>query len=61
MQRHSDEGARIIDRLGFLDDEELRLGAGAQFCPRCVTALERLLQDELEAERVRAPALATAS
>jgi diguanylate cyclase (GGDEF)-like protein/putative nucleotidyltransferase with HDIG domain len=119
MQRHSDEGARIIDRLGFLNDavpairhhherfdgtgypdrlagediplgariihvadaldsmlttriyraarpaheaiEELRLGAGAQFCPRCVTALERLLQDELEAERVRAPALATAS
>jgi diguanylate cyclase (GGDEF)-like protein/putative nucleotidyltransferase with HDIG domain len=119
MQRHSDEGARIIDRLGFLNDavpairhhherfdgtgypdrlagediplgariihvadaldsmlttriyraarpahealEELRRGAGSQFCPRCVTALERLLRGELEAERVRAPALATAS
>jgi diguanylate cyclase (GGDEF)-like protein/putative nucleotidyltransferase with HDIG domain len=119
MQRHSDEGARIIDRLGFLDDavpairhhherfdgtgypdglagediplgariihvadaldsmlttriyraarpandalDELRRGAGSQFCPRCVAALERLLQGELEAERLRAPALATAS
>jgi putative nucleotidyltransferase with HDIG domain len=119
MQRHSDEGARIIDRLGFLNDavpairhhherfdgtgypnrlagediplgariihvadaldsmlttriyraarpahealEELRRGAGSQFCPRCVNALERLLQGELEAERVRAPALVTAS
>jgi diguanylate cyclase (GGDEF)-like protein/putative nucleotidyltransferase with HDIG domain len=119
MQRHSDEGARIIDRLGFLTDavpairhhherfdgtgypdrlagediplgariihvadaldsmlttriyraarpahealDELRRGAGSQFCPRCVTALERLLQGELEAERVRAPELATAS
>ena len=119
MQRHSDEGARIIDRLGFLDDavpairhhherfdgtgypdglagediplgariihvadaldsmlttriyraarpandalDELRRGSGTQFCPRCVTALERLLQGELEAERVRAPALANAS
>ena len=119
MQRHSDEGARIIDRLGFLNDavpairhhherfdgtgypnglageeiplgariihvadaldsmlttriyraarpahealDELRRGSGSQFCPRCVTALERLLQGEVEAERVRAPALATAS
>ena len=119
MQRHSDEGARIIDRLGFLHDavpairhhherfdgtgypeglagediplgariihvadaldsmlttriyraarpahdalDELRRGSGTQFCPRCVTALERLLQGELETERVRAPALATAS
>jgi diguanylate cyclase (GGDEF)-like protein/putative nucleotidyltransferase with HDIG domain len=119
MQRHSDEGARIIDRLGFLNDavpairhhherfdgtgypdrlagediplgariihvadaldsmlttriyraarpahealDELRRGAGSQFCPRCVNALERLLQGELEVERVRAPALATAS
>ena len=119
MQKHSDEGARIIDRLGFLNDavpairhhherfdgtgypeglagediplgariihvadaldsmlttriyraarpandalDELRRGAGTQFCPRCVTALERLLQGELEAERVRAPALANAS
>ena len=101
MQRHADEGARIIDRLGFLNDavpairhhherfdgtgypdrlkgEEIPLGAriihvadaldsmlttriyraarpaaeaigelhraaGTQFCPRCVTALERIL------------------
>jgi diguanylate cyclase (GGDEF)-like protein/putative nucleotidyltransferase with HDIG domain len=101
MQRHADEGARIIDRLGFLGDavpairhhherfdgtgypdglrgeeiplgariihvadaldsmlttriyraarpleeslEELRSAAGTQFCPRCVTALERIL------------------
>jgi len=101
MQRHADEGARIIDRLGFLGDavpairhhherwdgagypdglageeiplgariihvadaldsmltnriyrtarpaadalDELRRGAGGQFCPRCVSALERLL------------------
>jgi putative nucleotidyltransferase with HDIG domain len=101
MQRHAEEGARIIDRLGFLQDavpsirhhherfdgtgypdriagEEIPLGAriihvadaldsmlttriyraarpvnealaevknkaGSQFCPRCVTALERIL------------------
>jgi putative nucleotidyltransferase with HDIG domain len=101
MQRHADEGARIIDRLGFLGDavpairhhherfdgkgypdglrgeeiplgariihvadaldsmlttriyraarpleeslEELRGAAGTQFCPRCVTALEKIL------------------
>jgi HD-GYP domain-containing protein (c-di-GMP phosphodiesterase class II) len=101
MQRHAEEGARIIDRLGFLNDavpaihhhherfdgtgypdrlqgediplgariihvadaldsmlttriyraarpaaealQELRLAAGTQFCPRCVTALERIL------------------
>ena len=101
MQRHADEGARIIDRLGFLNDavpairhhherfdgtgypdrlrgeeiplgariihvadaldsmlttriyraarpatealDELRHAAGTQFCPRCVTALERIL------------------
>ena len=101
MQRHADEGARIIDRLGFLNDavpairhhherfdgtgypdrlrgeeiplgariihvadaldsmlttriyraarpldealRELRHAAGTQFCPRCVTALERIL------------------
>src|SRR6266571_7244267 len=101
MQGHADEGARIIDRLGFLNDavpairhhherydgtgypdglegeeiplgariihvadaldsmlttriyraarpasealEELRRAAGTQFCPRCVSALERIL------------------
>ena len=101
MQRHAEEGARIIDRLGFLNDavpairhhherfdgtgypdrlhgediplgariihvadaldsmlttriyraarpaaealEELRRAAGTQFCPRCVSALERIL------------------
>jgi diguanylate cyclase (GGDEF)-like protein/putative nucleotidyltransferase with HDIG domain len=101
MQRHADEGARIIDRLGFLNDavpairhhherfdgtgypdrlkgeeiplgariihvadaldsmlttriyraarpasealDELRQAAGSQFCPRCVSALERIL------------------
>jgi diguanylate cyclase (GGDEF)-like protein/putative nucleotidyltransferase with HDIG domain len=101
MQRHADEGARIIDRLGFLGDavpsirhhherfdgtgypdrltgeeiplgariihvadaldsmlttriyraarpleealEELHGAAGSQFCPRCVSALERVL------------------
>src|SRR5206468_7241058 len=104
MQRHAAEGARIIDRLGFLDDAvpairhhherydgtgypdgiggeeiplgariihvadaldsmlttriyraarpagealgELRRAAGTQFCPRCVTALERILPIE---------------
>jgi diguanylate cyclase (GGDEF)-like protein/putative nucleotidyltransferase with HDIG domain len=101
MQRHAEEGARIIDRLGFLNDavpairhhherfdgtgypdrlagediplgariihvadaldsmlttriyraarpaaealQELRSSAGTQFCPRCVSALERIL------------------
>jgi putative nucleotidyltransferase with HDIG domain len=101
MHRHAAEGARIIDRLGFLDDavpairhhherfdgtgypdrlegeeiplgariihvadaldsmvttriyraarpaeealDELRQAAGTQFCPRCVSALERIL------------------
>jgi diguanylate cyclase (GGDEF)-like protein/putative nucleotidyltransferase with HDIG domain len=101
MKRHADEGAHIIDRLGFLNDavpairhhherfdgtgypdrlqgeeiplgariihvadaldsmlttriyraarpaaealEELRRAAGTQFCPRCVSALERIL------------------
>src|SRR5579859_2609670 len=101
MRRHPDEGARIIERIGFLDDavpairhhhenydgtgyplglkredvplgariihvadafdsmmttriyrtamgldfalSELRNGAGGQFCPRCVDALERAL------------------
>jgi putative nucleotidyltransferase with HDIG domain len=112
MQRHADEGARIIDRLGFLNDavpairhhherfdgtgypdglkgeeiplgariihvadaldsmlttriyraarpaaeamRELREAAGTQFCPRCVSALERVLPPELlqaEADR----------
>jgi putative nucleotidyltransferase with HDIG domain len=104
MQRHADEGARIIDRLGFLGDavpairhhherwdgagypdalvgeeiplgariihvadaldsmltdriykparpagealDELRGGAGSQFCPRTVSALARLLEGE---------------
>jgi putative nucleotidyltransferase with HDIG domain len=108
MQRHADEGARIIDRLGFLQDavpairhhherfdgtgypdgiageeiplgariihvadaldsmlttriyraarpadealEELRRGSGSQFCPRCVSALERLLRTEESGE-----------
>jgi putative nucleotidyltransferase with HDIG domain len=102
MRRHADEGARIIDRLGFLADAvpairhhherfdgsgypeglrgeeiplgariihvadaldsmltsriyrpalserealaELRTGAGKQFCPRCVRALEQVLE-----------------
>jgi diguanylate cyclase (GGDEF)-like protein/putative nucleotidyltransferase with HDIG domain len=118
MQRHAEEGARIIDRLGFLDDavpairhhherfdgagypdglageeiplgariihvadaldsmltnriyraarpaaealDELRRGAGSQFCPRCVGALERLLGDEGR-ERAATPPLAAAS
>jgi diguanylate cyclase (GGDEF)-like protein/putative nucleotidyltransferase with HDIG domain len=119
MQRHADEGARIIDRLGFLNDavpairhhherfdgtgypeglagediplgariihvadaldsmlttriyraarpadealEELRGGSGSQFCPRCVSALERLLQTETADEReAPGPLLASA-
>jgi diguanylate cyclase (GGDEF)-like protein/putative nucleotidyltransferase with HDIG domain len=119
MQRHADEGARIIDRLGFLNDAvpairhhherwdgsgypdrlrgeeiplgariihvadaldsmlttriyraarpaaealaELRRAAGTQFCPRCVTALERILPvDGLEAvEGIRTELLAS--
>jgi diguanylate cyclase (GGDEF)-like protein/putative nucleotidyltransferase with HDIG domain len=105
MQQHAEEGARIIERLGFLQDavpairhhherwdgsgypgrlagdeiplgariihvadaldsmlttriyrrarslpdalEEVRRGAGAQFCPRCVAALEQLLPLEV--------------
>jgi diguanylate cyclase (GGDEF)-like protein/putative nucleotidyltransferase with HDIG domain len=120
MQRHADEGARIIDRLGFLQDavpairhhherfdgsgypdgiageeiplgariihvadaldsmlttriyraarpadealEELRRGSGSQFCPRCVSALERLLHtDEHGDAEPRSKLLATAS
>jgi diguanylate cyclase (GGDEF)-like protein/putative nucleotidyltransferase with HDIG domain len=120
MQRHAEEGARIIDRLGFLNDavpairhhherfdgtgypdrlqgeeiplgariihvadaldsmlttriyraarpaadalHELRLSAGTQFCPRCVTALERILPLETlegDAERTRLSAVAS--
>jgi putative nucleotidyltransferase with HDIG domain len=105
MQQHAEEGARIIDRLGFLRDavpairhhherfdgtgypdglrgeeiplgariihvadaldsmlttriyrasrpakeamEELKRSAGTQFCPRCVSAIERILPPEL--------------
>ncbi|HEY7560582.1 MAG TPA: diguanylate cyclase, partial [Gaiellaceae bacterium] len=118
MQRHAEEGARIIDRLGFLGDavpairhhherwdgdgypdrlvgediplgariihvadaldsmltnriykparpaeealEELRQGAGSQFCPRCVGALERKLTSE-DASQLARPPLAAAS
>jgi diguanylate cyclase (GGDEF)-like protein/putative nucleotidyltransferase with HDIG domain len=115
MQRHAEEGARIIERLGFLQDAvpairhhherydgsgypdgvageeiplgargihvadaldsmlttriyraarpadealaELRRGAGAQFCPRTVTALEALIaSDELDRSLVRSQA-----
>jgi len=116
MQRHAAEGARIIDRLGFLNDavpsirhhherwdgtgypdrlhgediplgariihvadaldsmltnriyraarpasealDELRRAAGSQFCPRCVTALERILPLESVVESRRERALA---
>jgi diguanylate cyclase (GGDEF)-like protein/putative nucleotidyltransferase with HDIG domain len=120
MQRHADEGARIIDRLGFLTDAvpairhhherfggggypdgiageeiplgariihvadaldsmlttriyraarpvdetlaELRNGAGDQFCPRCVNALERIVEtDGLAAYGIRVRVLANAS
>jgi diguanylate cyclase (GGDEF)-like protein/putative nucleotidyltransferase with HDIG domain len=120
MQRHADEGARIIDRLGFLNDAvpairhhherydghgypdglageeiplgariihvadaldsmlttriyraarpvhdavaELRLGSGSQFCPRCVGALERLVESgELADDALPARLLANAS
>ena len=119
MQRHAEEGARIIDRLGFLDDavpairhhherwdgagypdglageeiplgariihvadaldsmltnriyraarpaaealEELRHGGGSQFCPRCVGALERLLERDAGRETAAASPLAAAS
>ncbi len=120
MQRHADEGARIIDRLGFLQDavpairhhherfdgkghpdglageeiplgariihvadaldsmlttriyraarpveeavSELREGGSAQFCPRCVSALERLVEgDGLAGYGIRVELLATAS
>jgi len=121
MQRHSDEGARIIDRLGFLNDavpairhhherfdgagypeglageeiplgariihvadaldsmlttriyraarpahealNELREGAGGQFCPRCVAALDRLAATDGLADFGirRPPALAAVS
>jgi HD-GYP domain-containing protein (c-di-GMP phosphodiesterase class II) len=42
--------------------EELRRGAGTQFCPRCVSALERLLRTGTPSDERPAPAaLATAS
>ncbi|HET7567169.1 MAG TPA: diguanylate cyclase [Gaiellaceae bacterium] len=117
MQRHAEEGARIIERLGFLQDAvpsirhhherwdgagypdrlqgddiplgariihvadaldsmlttriyrsarpladalaEIRRASGSQFCPRCVTALERLLP--LDAPLEELPALAAAA
>jgi hypothetical protein len=41
--------------------DELRQGSGSQFCPRCVAALERLLQTETSDEQESAgPLLATA-
>jgi diguanylate cyclase (GGDEF)-like protein/putative nucleotidyltransferase with HDIG domain len=121
MQKHADEGARIIDRLGFLNDavpairhhherfdgtgypdrlkgeeiplgariihvadaldsmlttriyraarpaaealDELRKAAGTQFCPRCVSALERILPvDGIDRQaQERREALASAS
>jgi diguanylate cyclase (GGDEF)-like protein/putative nucleotidyltransferase with HDIG domain len=115
MRQHADEGARIVDRLGFLADAvpairhhhehydgsgypdgltgediplgariihvadaldsmltsrvyrpamsedgalaELRAGAGSQFCPRCVHALEQALLAESEDVRPRPQAL----
>ncbi len=120
MQNHAEEGARIIDRLGFLGDavpaikhhherfdgagypdglrgddiplgariihvadaldsmlttriyrtarpaedalDELRRASGSQFCPRCVQALERVLEVQpLLEEHGRPSLLATAS
>ena len=119
MQRHAEEGARIIDRLGFLNDavpairhhherfdgtgypdslggediplgariihvadaldsmlttriyraarpagealQELRASAGTQFCPRCVTALERILPLETLGGDADRPWLSVAS
>jgi diguanylate cyclase (GGDEF)-like protein/putative nucleotidyltransferase with HDIG domain len=120
MQRHADEGARIIDRLGFLNDAvpairhhherwdgtgyperlegeeiplgariihvadaldsmlttriyraarpaadalgELRRAAGTQFCPRTVSALERILPvDGVEPDEPRDEVLETAA
>jgi diguanylate cyclase (GGDEF)-like protein/putative nucleotidyltransferase with HDIG domain len=119
MQRHAEEGARIIDRLGFLDDAvpairhhherydgrgypdrlegediplgariihvadaldsmltnriyraarppaetlgELRRMAGAQFCPRCVAALERILPLNGADDEAPEPMLAASS
>ena len=115
MQRHAEEGARIIDRLGFLQDavpairhhherfdgtgypdritgeeiplgariihvadafdsmlttrvyrparpahealEELRRMAGSQFCPRCVGALEAIVETEIGEPVRREPQL----
>ncbi len=42
--------------------DELRDGAGSQFCPRCVVALERLVETEdLGDHDIGAQLLATAS
>ncbi len=42
--------------------DELRNGAGSQFCPRCVAALERLVETEdLGDHGIGAQLLATAS
>jgi HD-GYP domain-containing protein (c-di-GMP phosphodiesterase class II) len=42
--------------------EELRRGSATQFCPRCVSALERLLQtDSGHPQQPAGPLLATAS
>jgi HD-GYP domain-containing protein (c-di-GMP phosphodiesterase class II) len=41
---------------------ELRIGSGSQFCPRCVGALERLVEaDGLADYGIRVPLLANAS
>ncbi len=120
MRGHAEEGARIIDRLGFLNDavpairhhherwdghgypdgiggeeiplgariihvadaldsmlttriyhaarpadeavDELRSGAGSQFCPRCVAAVARLAETDALAEHaIRIPVLVSAS
>ncbi len=70
MQRHADEGARIIDRLGFLNDavpairyhHERFDGTGyTQFCPRCVAGLERILPLEGLDDEGRRPRVLVAS
>jgi HD-GYP domain-containing protein (c-di-GMP phosphodiesterase class II) len=41
--------------------EELRRGGGSQFCPRCVAALERLLDGDQPAGQAASSPLAAAS